>query len=178
MHCRGNSSHHSAMPRKGGGGTAAAASPLLLSLGVLVLALTPDPASAFAGVPNPPAAGHRQRYTPTSSPSTGRRRSTLVSAAGSSSTPPSSPKRPAAAAAKKKGAGTGNVKFGGRVSRLLEDGSGVDPKGGGAEEEDVRKSPRWGVKPPSPPKLPNVLDVGGFKNPLDGVGKSLRTVRN
>lgn len=45
-----------------------------------------------------------------------------------------------------------------------------------AEEEDVRKSARWGVKPLSPPKLLAILDVGSFKNPLDGVGSSLRKV--
>ncbi len=171
--CRGNSGHHSAPSRRGA--TAAAQPPLLLSLGVLVLALTPDPAASFAGGPNLPAA-RRQRYRGPTASSSGRRRGTLVSAADPS-TPSPPPKRPAAAAKKK---GVGNVKFGGRVSRSVEDG-GLDPKGGGGdEEEDVRKSARWGVKPPSPPeiKIPKVLDVGGFKNPLDGVGKSLRKVRN
>jgi len=170
--CRGDSIHHPAMSRRGA--TAAAPSPLLLSFGVLVLALTPDPTASFAGGgPNPPAA-HRQRYRRPTAPYSGRRRSTLIPAAGPSTPSPSpSPKRPAAAVAKKKG--VGSVKFGGRVSRPLQ-GDGPDSKG--EEEEDVRKSARWGAKPPSPPeiKIPKVLDVGAFKNPLDGVGKSLRKV--
>lgn len=139
------------------------------------LALKLDPASSFAGPAGTAAAavrrsnsftGRRQRYRPAeSSPPSSRRRGIPAAAAAPSSSTPPSKQRPN----KKKG-GVGTVKFsGGRVTRPVQ-----PAKDDSEEEEDARKSARWGVKPPAPAKMLGVVDAGAFKNPLSGVGSSLR----
>lgn len=138
---------------------------------LLLLICTLDSGSGFA--PDTFSSSARQqlrRYRPSCDPSFGRRRGGAPLFAGPSSSSPTPPKRPSAA--KKKG--TSSVKFaGGRVTRPVQQPEGNKDD----EEEDVRKkSARWGVKPPSPPKLPSIPDVRSLKNPLDGVGKSLRKV--
>lgn len=163
-----------------------ASSSVLASLGMMVLALTLDSAAAFAAPPvpsplSPAAAGPAigsfaatSRHRPGLPRSSSRRRGIPASPAAPSTPPPPS-KRPAGAG-RSKGA-AGNVKFkGGRVSRPVQEGVVAGSKGEEEEEEDARKSARWGVKPPSPPKLPQLPDVSSFKNPLDGVGSSLRKV--
>lgn len=140
------------------------------ALMLLMCTGTLDSASGFAGHTFSASARQQlRRYRPSCDPSFGRRRGGVPLSAGPSSTP-TPPKRPSP---NKKG--TGSVKFkGGRVTRPVEQAKGEDD-----EEEDVRKkSARWGVKPPSPPKLPSIPDVRSLKNPLDGVGKSLRKVRD
>ncbi|CAM9174850.1 unnamed protein product, partial [Hapterophycus canaliculatus] len=141
------------------------------------LALTLDPVSSFAGPAAAAAAAaasrsssfaaRRQRYRPAeSSISSGRRRGIPASAAA----PPSSPTPPSKKRPNKKKSGVGTVKFsGGRVTRPVQPATN-DSK----EEEDVRKSARWGVKPPAPAKILGVVDVGALKNPFNGVGSSLR----
>ena len=97
------------------------------------------------------------------------------------STPPPKPARAAVLDKKKSPAGTTPLTFGGRVRSTTGEREVERPSPGtasgrslgteGQDDEDVRKSARWGGKPASPPKLGAAL-----KNPLEAVGSSLRTV--
>lgn len=101
------------------------------------------------------------------SPSRHRRGIPLSAAAPSSPSPPPP---------SKKGGTTGTVKFaGGRVTRPVESKKLPQTKVE-EEEEDAGKSARWGVQPTAPPNL-KLPDVGALRNPLDGVGSSLRKVK-
>lgn len=92
-------------------------------------------------------------------------------AAAPRESPPASKKK------KKKTSPGGDVKFGGRVTKSVAvEASDSASK----EEEDVRKSARWGVAPPPLPKLGGVVGnpLAAVKGSVSAVGKGVAAAKD